>query len=245
MWKKVIIEGQETNYSVSDTGEVRNDIRNTLLQQGNEYEYKMVGIALGNGVSKRCRVHRLVAQAFIPNPENKPFVNHIDGNRANNNVDNLEWVTASENALHAHKTGLVGQQQTRPVCQYNLEGKLVMVYNSIAEAVESTGCLQSKITDVCQGNRKTTGDYQWRYYDAGLDELPPVQKRVTAKKKVAQYDKEGNFIAQYDSFREAARAVNGTQSAISRICSGTPGLHTHKGFVWKVVDEIVQEEIDE
>lgn len=245
MWKKIFIDGQETNYSVSDIGEVRNDVRNTLLKQGNEYEYKMVGISLGEGVVKRCRVHRLVAQAFIPNPEDKPYVNHKDGNRSNNRVENLEWVTASENAIHARETGLMGQQQTRPVCQYNLEGKLMMVYDSIAEAVRNTGCLQSKIVDVCQGNRKTTGNYQWRYYDAGLSELPPVQQRLTVSKKVAQYDKNGNFIAQYNSFREAARAVNGTQSAISRICSGTPGLHTHKGFIWKIVDEIVQEEIDE
>ena len=245
MWKKIIIEDQETNYSISDDGQVRNDVRQTLLKQSNEYEYKMVNIALGGGVTKRCRVHRLVAQAFIPNPENKPYVNHKDGNRSHNNVDNLEWVTASENAIHARQTGLLNQQQIRPVCQYNLDGKLMMIYNSIAEAVDNTGCLQSKIVDCCRGNRKTTGDYQWRYYDAGFKELPPVQKRMTIAKNVAQYDKEGNFIAQYDSFREAARAVNGTQSAISRICSGTPGLHTHKGFVWKIVDEIVQEEIDE
>jgi len=70
----------------------------------------MVGLALGDGTTKRCRVHRLVAQAFIPNPENKPYVNHKDGNRANNCVANLEWVTASENAIHARQTGLIGQQ---------------------------------------------------------------------------------------------------------------------------------------
>lgn len=244
MWKKIIVNGNPTIYSVSDSGEVRNDERNTLLKQGSEYEYKVVGISLGHGKSKRCRVHRLVAEAFIPNPENKPYVNHKDGNRANNTIDNLEWVTASENAIHARQTGLIGMQQCRPVRQYNLNGEYMMTYPSISEAAKQTGSLQAKIVDCCVGNRKTTNNYQWRYDDANIDKLPAVNKPITSKKKVAQYDKQGNLLNVYESFREAARAVNGTPSAISRICSGAPGLHTHKGYVWKLVEEIVQEEID-
>lgn len=244
-WKKIIINNLVTIYSISDTGEVRNDERNTILKQGREYEYCMVGLALGNGVQKRCRVHRLVAIAFIPNPDNKPYVNHKDGKRSNNHVSNLEWVTASENAIHARETGLLRQQQLRAVRQYNLNGEYMMTYESTAEAARQTNSQQSKIVEVCIGNRKTTNNYQWRYDDTNIDRLSPVSKPITSKKRVAQYDKNGELIAIYESFKKAAESVNGTPSAISRICNGIPGLHTHKGFVWKLVDDIVQQEIEE
>ena len=244
-WKKIFIDGNETIYSVSTEGEVRNDIRNTILTQSMEYDYAVVGISVGQGKMKRKRVHRLVAEAFIPNPENKPYVNHKDGVRYHNNVDNLEWVTPSENTQHAVNAGLIGYQKRRPVRQYNLNGELLMIFESAAEASRQTGAQQGKITDCCKGNRKTAGEYQWRYDDLNLEHIDPVPLPSCKKKKVAQYDKNNNLIAIYESYREAAKAVEGTPSAISRICSGAPGLHTHKGYIWKIVDDIVQQEIDE
>lgn len=244
-WKKIFYEGQELFYSVSTDGQVRNDNTGRILKQQQNNEYKKVALSLGHGHMKNFNVHRLVAEAFIPNPEHKEIVNHIDGVRYHNTVDNLEWCTTVENAIHAHQTGLVGYQKMRAVRQFSLNGIWMMDFESATEAARQTNCQQGKITEVCRGNRKTAGNYQWRYVDSGIEELPAVPLPSCTKKKVAQYDKDGNFIAIYDSYKEAARAVNGTSSAISRICSGTPGLHTHKGFVWKIVEEIVQEEINE
>lgn len=232
------------HYSVSSLGRVRNDKNGYILKGGLQNGYYSVSIPIAPGKNKHFRINRLVAQAFIPNPHNKQFVNHIDGDKSNNNVNNLEWVTPSENAIHAYKTGLRVSNRSRRVNQYNLLGHYMMTFDSLHEAEIQTGVSQPKITEVCQGSRKTAGDYQWRYYDGNIDNISSVQERKSKKRKVAQCNLEGEIIAIYESYCAAARAVGGTQSAISRICAGTPGLHTHKGFVWKIVDDIVQE-IDE
>lgn len=106
LFKPVVINGMITNYDISNTGILRNRVTQHILK----YSYDKdgyLGISLCfNGRQYRCFAHRLVAKAFIPNPENKPEVNHIDGNKTNNNVDNLEWVTRQENAIHAIQAGL-------------------------------------------------------------------------------------------------------------------------------------------
>lgn len=96
------------NYAVSDDGMVKRVETGKVLKQRLRYDnYLSVSISMGsrNNV-KTALVHRLVAEAFIPNPENKPQVNHKDGNTTNNCVSNLEWVTNLENQLHARQTGL-------------------------------------------------------------------------------------------------------------------------------------------
>ena len=95
-------------HQVSNFGRVKSFKGKTpriLTPAPNHSGYLQVGLSCNNKV-KKCRVHRLVAQAFIPNSLNKPQINHIDGSKANNNVSNLEWATRSENQLHAYATGL-------------------------------------------------------------------------------------------------------------------------------------------
>lgn len=239
MWKKFIYEGQETDYSVSTEGEVRKDTTNYILSQSSQQDYKFVGLII-NGKQKRMRVHRMVALAFIDNPDNKPYVNHINGNRSDNNVENLEWVTPSENTQHAVDTGLFKSGRARAVIQYNLNGEQMATFESASEAARQTGGSQSKITMCCRRQRDSANDYQWRYYD-DIQDVQKIEKKFITGKKVAQCDEEGNILKIYPSFKEAARAVNGTSSAISRVCSGTN--IRHKGYKWKLVEEIVQEDI--
>ena len=106
VWKDVIIKGKKTNYQVSNLGEVKNKSSGEILQQNiNPKGYKRINLYY-NHKSNPCSVHRLVAIAFIPNPENKPQVNHINGKKKFNWVGNLEWVNNAENQKHAYITGL-------------------------------------------------------------------------------------------------------------------------------------------
>ena len=181
MWKKFIYEGQETDYSVSTEGEVRNDTTNYILSQSSQQDYKFVGLII-NGKQKRMRVHRMVALAFIDNPENKPYVNHINGNRSDNNVENLEWVTSSENIQHAVNTGLFKSGRTRAVIQYNLNGEQMATFESASEAARQTGGSQSKITMCCRRQRDSANDYQWRYYD-DIQDVQKIEKKIYNWKK--------------------------------------------------------------
>ena len=239
MWKKCIYEGIETDYSVSTEGEVRKDTTNYILSQSSQQDYKFVTLLI-NGQQKRMRVHRMVAMTFIENPDNKPYVNHINGIRYDNNVENLEWVTQSENIQHAVRTGLMQNGRKKAVIQYNLNGDRMATFESASEAARQTGGSQSKITMCCKRQRETANDYQWRYYD-DIQDVQKVEKKFITGKKVAKCDEEGNILEIFPSFKEAARAVNGTSSAISRVCSGTN--IRHKGYKWKLVEEIVQEDI--
>lgn len=237
-WRKIIIENLTTSYSVSNKGEVRNDVTNRILRQATQQGYKFVTLQTLIG-TKRSRVHRLVANAFIENPLKKPYVNHINGIRSNNEVSNLEWVTPSENTKHAWEEGLATSTRKKKVKQYSLNGVFMMEYESITDAAEQTESQAPKITLCCQRERQSTNQYQWRYSD-DVQDVIKIERPKTLSKRVGQYNGD-ELIAVYVSFREAARVVNGTSSAISRVCSGVN--KTHKGYSWKLVDDIVLEDI--
>lgn len=237
MWKQIIVDNIETNYEVSNDGQIRNLTTKKILKQQIQNGYCHCTLSI-NKKPKRFRVHRLVAQMFIPNLENKEYVNHIDGNRQNNAVSNLEWVTPSENTKHAIETGLTTNGRKKPVVQYSMDGKQLMTFNSITEAANQTETSASKITLVCQRKRRSAGDYQWRYATDKQD-VEKIEKKWFSGKKVAQCDEDFNILNIYNSYTEAAKAVNGSESAISRICSGTN--QRHKGYRWKIVEEIVQD----
>ena len=239
MWKKIIIDNVKTNYSVNEEGKVKNDITDKELSPRVQQGYKHVTIYI-NKKPKSCRVHRLVATAFIPNIENKPYVNHLNGIRSDNRIENLEWVTPSENTQHAVDTGLFKPTREKQVVQYSLNGDKIAIYRSISEAARKTNSSVEKIVNCCQFTRKTHNEYQWRYKEDEVDKLQSAELPKTKAKKVAQVNPKTNeVIAIYDSFCQAAKAVNGTQSAITHVIKGDKGTKTHKGFGWKLVDDIV------
>ena len=136
------IPGYESFYQVSNLGNVRsirfNKVRN--MKSWDSHGYRAVELCINNN-RYIVGVHQLVALAFIPNPENKPEVNHKDRNRSNNNVENLEWVTQSENIAHAYRSGVKPRPtyQNQPLQKEILDIIENKKYFSIREASRQTG----------------------------------------------------------------------------------------------------------
>ena len=170
IWKA--ISGYE-GYEISSLGRVKSLDRlvktdkglrkvneRILKQKTSSTKYLRVCVSK-NSNSKFLSVHRLVAQQFIENPENKPQVNHIDFNRANNNLSNLEWTTAQENMDHSVKAGRYNKTKKR-VMGVNVENGYVLMLESIHSG-ENYGFDPSKIVKVCKGKRKTTNGFTFNY----------------------------------------------------------------------------------
>lgn len=163
------IKGYVGLYQVSDKGRVKSFPRKfthkeevIILPNISDRGYALVTLCK-NGKTKHFQVHRLVAEAFIDNPDNKPQVNHIDGNPLNNCKENLEWVTAQENIRHKYDV-LKYISPTRKAIRCVETGK---IYESISAAADENSLSIGSLSSVLKGGygRKTLGGYHWEYVD--------------------------------------------------------------------------------
>lgn len=130
-----------------------------------EYQFRK------NGKRKCHLAHRLVAQAFILNPNNKPEVNHKDEDITNNTVTNLEWVTSKENVNYGTRNIRVGNKLSKKVVQLTTDGKLVKIHSGLQKAGEEMNVDCTGIIRVCKGKQKTSKGFKWMYYTDYLNKI--------------------------------------------------------------------------
>lgn len=178
VWKD--IEGFEGQYQISNFGRVRSMDR--YVRNGRGYMIKACGkilkthsthcgyeqVKLGKNRTHRS-VHRLVAIAFIPNPNNLPCVNHKDEDKMNNIYTNLEWCNHRYNVLYGTCQERLRKYKNQPVFMIDKDsGEILNKYDSMKIAMEKTGVHKVTISQVCRGERKTGGGYLWKYAEKSI-----------------------------------------------------------------------------
>ena len=190
-------------YAVSNLGDVKNVRTGRILKPKKRADGYLNITICRNGKRKTSGIHRLVAQAFIPNPGNKPTVNHINEVKHDNRVENLEWATHREQNMHGtrrervkkntdfkarnidyavvaskHNYYEINKEQRTPVLQFDLKGNVIQKHKGVSIAARATGLNAGHITECCRGRygRRTCGGYVWRYES---NEIEPVPIAVT------------------------------------------------------------------
>lgn len=233
--KQIIVDNISTTYYITEEGKCFNSITRKFLkgQINCRHGYRTFHITLPDGTHKRIYAHRAVAEAFIPNPNNKPCVNHLDCNRDNNCVENLEWATHSENSQYAYDCG---SRAVKPVYCFTRDLQLVAKYKTMKEAVKATGISHTQLNQVLRLDKKTLSHGFYWSHEPFLKEVVKLKNTGKAK-RVNQYTLQGKYITSYSSCGEAARATRGHQGHIGECCRGR--IKTSGGFIWRYADDIV------
>lgn len=207
------VKGYEGLYEINNLGEIKSLGRlvqysdgrlrrydgKIMKQHVNAQGYMSVRLTDENKESKLELVHRLVLSSFEEKLDDELIVNHIDGNKTNNNLDNLEWTTYSGNNQHAYDTDL--KKNKRKVVMYDLEGNILKTFDSIHCAERETGINYKNIQSVCKNRRIVAGGYKWSYIeDIKLNEkqilFSPIREGVKIPSKISEnvgYDIYANF----------------------------------------------------
>lgn len=194
-------------YQVSDQGRIKN-IESGRIFTGTKDAFGYVHVRLINpkGTYTLKKVHRLVAEAFLPNPDNKPIIDHVDGDKTNNALNNLRWVTYSENskAYEASKGKRRSTPINRMLAQYTMEGELVAVYDNALEAARMTGFGDFGIYSAGAGKLKSFCGFQWRFFDGKPEStIAPFEDK---RRKAVYCIKDGKRVS-YPSIAAAAEEL--------------------------------------
>lgn len=183
-----------------------------------------------NGIAKNYFVHRLIALTFIPIIEGKNYVNHIDGNKLNNSIENLEWCTHSENMVHAVKKLKVGPQ--KKVYRYSMNGEFLDEWNTLEEAGKTFNIHPTNIGACCRGLRNYAGEFQWKFHKYISISTKNIVNNIS--KPINQYSLDENFIKSFISMAEACIEINLPKNMFSYFLNKYPNkLIKYGNFKWK------------
>lgn len=250
LWKS--IKNYEGLYEISNYGHIRSLDRYVIdkgkksFRKGtnisickNEHGYKYVTL-YKDGKQKHKYLHRLVAEAFIDNPNNYPEVNHLDFDKSNNYVTNLEWCSKRCNMNHAHINGKLSNKQNNiPIIKIGLDGTVLEKYPSFVIAAESVKGIPQNISQCCNHKTMSVYGYYWEYddgnYDIGsildIDNRKIIKSKGRTSKPVAKIDMKTNkVIAIYPSMKSAGEDNHCQSNYIGKCCNGRIG--EYRGYKW-------------
>lgn len=250
-WKRIIIDGMESNYEISTLGRGRNitklnwkskGILTPKFNKSNGYYSYQITI---NKKRYYKYIHRLVAEAFLERTEERDQVNHIDGDKSNNIITNLEWCTGKENMKHCFDNELCST--SKPVILYTLKGVRVGEFLSISDAIRFiddgedkrvTFGIDCRVLEQKEDNTNCQAmGYQWRYRD---DDIRPVYniKETCSRSNIpiVKLTLDGEFVKRYDKMHEAYKDLGKRDNgAISQVCKGN--RRYFNDFKWMYLDE--------
>lgn len=188
------IDGYEGLYQVSNKGRIKSlqrivshgksgsfSVKERILSSADKgLGYMVVGLSK-NGRKKTWRVHRLVAKAFIPNPNNYDLINHKDKNPSNNAVENLEWCDYQYNNTYADHKEVSSKAQSKLVMQFTMKGDFVARYYGAVEAEKETGVCRTCINACCRGDLQSSGGYRWKLESDNRDMRIPIFRKYRSK----------------------------------------------------------------
>ena len=243
----VAIKDYEGLYEINDQGVIRSRDRTVEGRDGNKYTYKgkvlaqtinkltgysMVSLWKGNKGSS-FTVHRLLAQAFIPNPDSKEYINHIDGNKLNNALTNLEWCTPSENSKHAYAVGLSKQAKNLTDAQVYKCLKDFLAGNTLTTLAKqyNTGLTRLTINVRNLAIKLNMEDaYNAQLLVSRVSRAKAVQQKTIA---IEQWSKDGLLLLNtFPSLREASKHTTARTGAISNVLANR--CKSAGGFLWKL-----------
>ena len=163
IWKD--IEGYDGLYQVSDKGRVKSVKfgKEKILKPGRDKDGYLLVILSKNGERNTYRVHRLVAQAFLPNPNDLPQINHKDEVKTNNSVQNIEWCDQKYNHNYGTINQRIAEKCSKPVLQFTKSGEFIKEYKSVMDVQRNLGYAQSNISYCCLGKIKSAYGFIWCY----------------------------------------------------------------------------------